>query len=32
MFKFNETIDFPHRENDVLAVGELLIDMIPRLL
>lgn len=28
MFKFNETIDFPHRENDVLAVGELLIDMI----
>ncbi|NLM13325.1 MAG: sugar kinase [Epulopiscium sp.] len=28
MFKFNETIDFPDRENDVLAAGELLIDMI----
>lgn len=28
MFKFNEAIDFPGRENDVLAVGELLIDMI----
>jgi len=29
MFKFDKKIEFPNRSNDLLTVGELLIDMIP---
>lgn len=28
MFKLNDTIEFKNKSNDVLTIGELLIDMI----
>jgi len=28
MFKFDDIIEFQNKENDILAVGEILVDMI----